>query len=90
MRDVVIRLTAMPDQRDLMDRAAALLGQKRSDFVLEAACERARAVVLDQHFFALDADKFKWFTALLDEPAAPNPKLERLMTVSPARRTGST
>lgn len=90
MRDVVIRLTAMPDQRDLIDRAAGLLGQKRSDFVLEAACERARAVVLDQHFFALDADKFKRFTALLDEPAARNPKLERLMAVMPAWRTGST
>lgn len=36
--------------------------------MLEAACERAQAVVLDQIFFSLDADKFKQFTAMLDAP----------------------
>jgi uncharacterized protein (DUF1778 family) len=61
--------------------AASLLGKSRSDFMLEAACERAQAVVLDQVFFSLDADKFKQFTALLEAPVAPNPGLERLMAV---------
>jgi uncharacterized protein (DUF1778 family) len=61
--------------------AAGLLGKNRSDFMLEAACERAQAVMLDQVFFSLDADKFKQFTALLDAPVAPNPGLERLMAV---------
>ena len=39
------------------------------------------AVVLDQVFFSLDADKFRQFTALLDAPPGPNPGLERLMAV---------
>ncbi|MFT4102283.1 MAG: DUF1778 domain-containing protein [Burkholderiaceae bacterium] len=81
MRDAAINLRALPEQRDLIDHAASLLGKNRSDFMLEAACERARAVVLDQVFFRLDADRFARFTALLDAPTAPNAGLERLMAV---------
>ena len=43
--------------------------------------DRAQAVVLDQVFFALDEDKFRQFTQLLDAPPARNPGLERLMAV---------
>lgn len=41
MRAVVINLRAKPEQRDLIDQAETLLGRDRSDFMLEAACERA-------------------------------------------------
>ena len=41
MRDAAINLRALPEQRDLIDHAAQLLGKNRSDFMLEAACERA-------------------------------------------------
>ena len=81
MRNAAIHLRALPEQRDLIDHAATLLGKNRSDFMLEAACARAQAVVLDQVFFNLDAAKFKQFTARLDAPAGPNPGLERLMAV---------
>ena len=81
MRDAAINLRALPEPRDLIDHAASLLGKNRSDFMLEAACNRAQAVVLDQVFFNLDADKFKQFTAMLDTPPSPNPGLERLMAV---------
>ena len=81
MRDAAINLRALPTQRDLIDHAASLLGKKRSDFMLEAACDRAQAVVLDQVFFALNAEKFMRFTALLDAPPSPNPGLKRLMSV---------
>ena len=67
--------------RDLIDHAASPLGKNRSDFMLEAACERAQAVVLDQVFFRLDEEKFRQFTALLDAAPAPNPGLDRLMAV---------
>ena len=43
----------------------------------------SQEVVLDQVFFALDAEKFKQFTALLDAPVARNPGLDRLMAVKP-------
>jgi uncharacterized protein (DUF1778 family) len=81
MRDAVINLRALPQQRDLIDQAAQILGKNRSDFILEAACEKARSVVLDQVFFSLDEDRFKQFTAMLDAPPAPNPGLVRLMAM---------
>jgi uncharacterized protein (DUF1778 family) len=81
MRDAAINLRARPEQRDLIDQAASLLGKNRSDFMLEAACDKARTVVLDQVFFSLDANKFNEFTALLDAPLSHNPGLDRLMAV---------
>ncbi|MCC7280254.1 MAG: DUF1778 domain-containing protein [Chromatiaceae bacterium] len=82
MRDAAINLRALPEQRDLIDHAASLLGKNRSDFMLEAACDKAQAVVLDQVFFQLDDDRFRQFTALLDAPPCANPGLERLMAVT--------
>ena len=82
MRDAAINLRALPEQRDLIDRAATLLGKNRSDFMLEAACSAAQAAVLDQVFFSLDTGKFKQFTAMLDAPPSHNPGLEHLMAVT--------
>lgn len=87
MRDAAINLRALAEQRDLIDYAAKLLGKNRSDFMLEAACDRAQSVVLDQVFFGLDADKFRQFTRLLDAPPAHNPGLERLMAVKAPWKT---
>jgi hypothetical protein len=46
MRDAAINLRALPQQRDLIDQAAQLLGKNRSDFMLEAACDKAQSVLL--------------------------------------------
>ena len=81
MRAAAINLRALPEQRDLIDQAATLLGKNRSDFMLEAACERAQAVLLDQLFFALNSDKFQQFTAMLDAPLGENTGLARLKEV---------
>ncbi|HSY26941.1 MAG TPA: DUF1778 domain-containing protein [Burkholderiaceae bacterium] len=90
MRDASINLRALVEQRDLIDHAAQLLGKNRSDFMLEAACDKAQAVVLDQVFYGLDAEKFRQFTRLLDAPPTHNPGLERLMAVKPAWKTKAT
>ena len=82
MRAAAINLRALPEQRELIDHAANLLGKNRSDFMLEAACERAQAVLLDQVFFGLDAEKFQQFTAMLDAPPSPNEGLKRLMAIA--------
>ena len=83
MRDAAINLRALPEQRNLIDQAANLLGKNRSDFMLEAACDKAQSVLLDQVFFSLDADKFRQFNEMLDAPPARNPGLERLMALKP-------
>lgn len=55
MRNAAISLRALREQRDLIDQAAHALGKSRSDFMLEATCERAQSVLLDQVFFRQDA-----------------------------------
>jgi uncharacterized protein (DUF1778 family) len=81
MRVASINLRALPEQRALIDLAASVLGKNRSDFMLEVACERAQAVLLDQVFFELDPARFHQFTALLDTPPNANPGVARLMAV---------
>lgn len=83
MRDIAINLRARSDQRDLIDRAASSLGRNRSDFMLEAACEKAQAIVLERTYFALDDEAFARFNALLDAPISTNLALDRLMARQP-------
>ena len=81
MKAAAINIRVLPEQRDLIDQAAEVLGKNRSDFMLEASCDRAQQVLLDQVFFALDNEKLQQFTALLDTPLVSNAGLERLMAV---------
>ena len=78
-RDVTINLRAKRGQRALIDRAAEALGKNRSDFMLDAACREAGAVLADRRFFLLDESAYKRFTAALDKPPADNPRLRRLL-----------
>lgn len=79
---VTISIRAKAWQRDLIDQAANRLGRSRSDFMLEAACRQAEDVLLDQTYFALDAEKMAAFQALLDNPPAPSERLRRLLNAS--------
>ncbi len=81
MRNATINLRARPEQRDLIDHAAAMLGKNRSDFMLEAACERAQSVFLDQVHISLDTEKFQQFLELLDAQPEPNEGLQRLLAL---------
>lgn len=81
MRDVAIKLRALPEQRDLIDEAAGLLGKTRSDFTLEAACDKARSVLLDQTLFQLDEAKYARFLELLDAPVDAYAGLDRLRAI---------
>lgn len=83
MRDIAINLRAHSEQRDLIDRAARSVGKNRSDFMLEAACEKAQAVVMERTFFTLNGPDFARFSALLDAPVEINPALERLLARRP-------
>jgi uncharacterized protein (DUF1778 family) len=76
---VTISIRAKAGQRDLIDQAADRLGRSRSDFMLEAACRQAEDVLLDQTYFALDAQRFAAFQALLDKPPAPTDRLRRTL-----------
>ncbi len=75
-----INLRVSRSQKALIDRAASALGRSRSDFMLEAACRTAESTLLDRRYFELSDADFKRFTAMLDKPPAPNPRLIRLLT----------
>jgi len=78
-RDEIINLRASKRQKKLIDQAAELLNRSRSDFMLEAACREAEALLLDQTRFTLPEEKFKRFMAMLDEPPRNNVKLRKLL-----------
>ena len=77
---VMINLRANKGKRALIDRAAEAAGKNRSEFMLDAACRQAMAVLLDRTFFHLDEKTYKRFIAALDKPPADNPRLRRLLT----------
>jgi len=53
-RAAPINIRARSTQRNLIDKAAAMLNKNRSDFMLEAACREAENVLLDQRLFLVD------------------------------------
>jgi uncharacterized protein (DUF1778 family) len=74
-----INIRAKTRQRDLIDQAAERLGRSRSEFMLDAACQKAEEVLLDQTFFTVDAGTFQKFQALLDQPLPTTDRLRRLL-----------
>ena len=68
------------EDRNLIDRAARLLGKSRTDFMLESARQAAQDALLDQTLFKVRPKVYEQFVARLDAPPAPNKKLRRMMT----------
>ncbi len=78
-RTAPINLRALDSQRNLIDRAATLLGKNRSDFMLEVACREAENVMLDQQLFRRDKAHFAAFQQALEAPVKDSPALRQLM-----------
>jgi uncharacterized protein (DUF1778 family) len=78
-RAAPINIRALPTQRNLIDKAAAMLNKNRSDFMLEAACREAENVLLDQRLFLVDDNAYQAFETLMDAPVKDNSALRRLL-----------
>ena len=78
-RDAVINVRLTTKLRDLIDRAADVVGKTRSDFILESARKHAVDVLLDQRLFSLDSKQYDEFLRILDEPPEPNARLKQLL-----------
>jgi uncharacterized protein (DUF1778 family) len=78
-REITINLRARAAQKDLIDRAAEVQGKKRTEFMLQAACEKAEQVLLDKTFFALDEKRFNRFVKILDAPLESQDRITRLL-----------
>jgi len=78
-RAAPINIRARTTQRNLIDKAAAMLNKNRSDFMLEAACREAENVLLDQRLFLVDDKTYKALATLIDAPVKDNPALRKLL-----------
>jgi uncharacterized protein (DUF1778 family) len=68
-----------PEVRDLIDRAAELVGKNRTDFVLDAARHAAEDVVLDRTAFMMNPKAYAEFVARLNANPKPNAQLRKTM-----------
>lgn len=78
-KDDVIQIRASAETKAILTRAAALRGQKLSEFMLDSARRQAEDALLDQRAFFLDPQAYDAFLALLDAPAQADPRLVDLM-----------
>jgi uncharacterized protein (DUF1778 family) len=79
-RGVTINIRVPIVTKNLIDQAASLLGQNRSEFMLDTARRRAEDVILDQTLFTLDEREYTRFLDLLDNPPKPNDALRRIFS----------
>ena len=74
----------MKDERlALIDRAAAIRGVTRTEFVLRSTEAAAIETLNERPVIALDADVYHAFVAALDAPLEPSSRLQELMSRKP-------
>lgn len=81
--EVSIRIRVPRPTRDLIDEAAAIVAETRTEFVLESARRRAVALLAGQRLFQLDGPASEAFEGILDRPPAPVEALRALMKRRP-------
>ena len=70
----VIQIRASAEAKALFNRAAAMRGEKLSEFMLESARQNALDRILDQRSFFLDDQAHAPFLRFLAAPPAPSAK----------------
>ncbi len=78
---VPLNIRVKPATRNLIDRAAELLGKTRTDFMLEASERRAEEVLLDRTVFTVSPEAYAEYLARLDAPTQSNERLKRTMSI---------
>ncbi len=76
----VINFRAPAAKQALIDHAAEISGKNRTEFILEASCEKAREVLADQTHFAVSRKILQRFNLLIDAPLANTEALKRLLS----------
>ena len=69
-----------PDVHEILKRAAEIEGRSLTDFVVAAARAAARATIAQTEVLHLTRDSAQVFAALLADPPAPAPAMERART----------
>lgn len=74
----------------IIDRAAAIRGRSRTDFVREAAVQAAENVLMETMPIRMSPAGYKAFVKALSEPAAPVPEMiELFQRTAPWEKGGS-
>jgi uncharacterized protein (DUF1778 family) len=88
MKKTVANRTTRSEKLDLrltrtakrtLQAAAAAAHRSVSEFVLESALARADETLADRRTFRLNPEQWKAFSAALDAPGRPLPRMERLL-----------
>jgi uncharacterized protein (DUF1778 family) len=80
VRSEKLDLRITPAAKQTLQAAALVSHRSVSDFVLESALAKADEALADRRNFTLNADEWKAFTAALDAPIRPLPRMQRLLT----------
>ncbi|MGB8466153.1 MAG: DUF1778 domain-containing protein [Terrimicrobiaceae bacterium] len=82
-RRETLNIRIRSEDRGLIDRAAEIRGQNRTDFILEAARRAAEEALLDRVLIAVSPEAYTEFLARLDAPPQLNERLRRTMQTPP-------
>ena len=74
-----LSLRISEQDKSLIDRAAAVAGQDRTEFMVSSARKAASDALLDQRLFVLNDKQWAEFSAALDAPPAPNDRLKAML-----------
>jgi uncharacterized protein (DUF1778 family) len=74
-----LELRTTPHEREMIERAVAVMQTDLTEFVVASAVESARRILADRQEFVLDADAVEAWEAVNAEPARDLPGLRRLM-----------
>lgn len=77
-KDTTFNIRTSQQNLAVIDRAAAVLGKTRTDFVLEASRHEAEDVLLGRVFFAVDGATYEQFVELLDATPLATGELRKL------------
>lgn len=75
----IINFRAPAAKQALIDQAAQVSGKTRTEFILDASCEKAQEVLADRTRFALTPAELKRFNELVEAPPADVDALRRLL-----------
>jgi uncharacterized protein (DUF1778 family) len=74
-RDQRLEARVTPDQKELIERAAAAQGRTVTDFVVSALQDAAKQAIAEHAVWKLNQQQQKAFMDALMNPPEPNPKL---------------
>jgi uncharacterized protein (DUF1778 family) len=78
-RSGTINLRVGEAQKEAIDRAAAIQGKSRTEFILDAAYQEATSFLLDRKFFLVDDAAFEAFERQLEATTPSHLKLKALL-----------